>query len=188
MKKLIMRHALALVVLLASSASMAAQVTVSPSASFVVPGETFTLQITSDAQNTFAATMALAFDDTRVAYVSGAPLAPWVIFVKNSPVTANPTVFDVEAPEPVNLGGAAYNVAVLTFQVLANAANGPTGIVINDDGGNASGWFDTTPEWIPVNYTQANVQVVPLPATAWLLGTGIAGLGGRRWLRRQLTG
>ncbi len=165
---------------------MAAQVTITPSASFVVPGQTFTLQIASDAQNTFAATMELAFDDTRVAYVSGATLPPWVIFVKNSPPSDNPTVFDVEAPTADN--GSIYDVAVLTFQVLANAANGPTGIVINDDGGNVSGWFDAdTFEPIPVSYTQADVQVVPLPATAWLLATGIAGLGGRRWLRRKIS-
>jgi hypothetical protein len=28
-------------------------------------------------------------------------------------------------------------------------------------------------------------SVVPLPPTIWLLGTGLAGLGGRRWLRRK---
>ncbi len=39
---------------------------------------------------------------------------------------------------------------------LLGAAN----IVINDDGGNASGWFDAdTAEYIPVAYTQADVEV-----------------------------
>jgi hypothetical protein len=34
----------------------------------------------------------------------------------------------------------------------------------------------------------AEPTVVPLPATAWLLlGTAVAGLGGRRWLRRKVT-
>jgi len=33
-----------------------------------------------------------------------------------------------------------------------------------------------------------DVGMVPAPATVWLLGTGLAGLGGRRWLRRKATG
>ena len=32
----------------------------------------------------------------------------------------------------------------------------------------------------------AEPAVVPLPPTVWLLGTGLAGLGGRRWLRRKI--
>ena len=30
-----------------------------------------------------------------------------------------------------------------------------------------------------------DVSAVPAPGAAWLLGTGLAGLGGRRWLRRR---
>jgi hypothetical protein len=32
------------------------------------------------------------------------------------------------------------------------------------------------------------ISPVPIPATAWLLATGIAGLGGRRWMRRKVSG
>ena len=69
--------------------------------------------------------------------------------------------------------------------MLANAANGSAGIVINDDGGNATGWFDAdTAEWIPVSYNQATVNVqaavVPAPATLGLLATGLAALVIRR--------
>ncbi len=31
-----------------------------------------------------------------------------------------------------------------------------------------------------------SIAAVPAPATIWLLGTGIAGLGGRRWLKRKI--
>jgi hypothetical protein len=94
-------------------------------------------------------------------------------------VDANPTVFDVETPSATASPSAVYNVAQLTFSVLAGATNGSAGIVISDDGGNATGWFDAdTADYIPVNYNQANVTVsaVPAPATLGLLASGLAGL------------
>ena len=33
----------------------------------------------------------------------------------------------------------------------------------------------------------ANIAPVPIPPAVWLLGTALAGLGGRRWLRRKIT-
>lgn len=33
-----------------------------------------------------------------------------------------------------------------------------------------------------------DIAVVPIPGTVWLLGTGLVGLGGRRWARRRSTG
>lgn len=173
---------LGLLALLGSSVSMAATVTITASTLTPIVGSNFTLTITSDAQNTFAATMALAFNSSRVAYVSGAALSPWNVYTKNSLASANPTVFDVEAPSAVS--GPTYNVAVLTFQALAAGA---AGIVINDDGGNVTGWFDaTTADWIPVNYNQAAVvvqSVVPVPAAAWLFVSALGGLAGLK--RRQ---
>jgi len=180
---------LGLLALLGSSAGMAATVTITPSASIVAPGETFTMTVTANVPNTFAATMGLVFDATRVAYVSGIALSPWNVFVKNSPVTANPTVFDVETPTATAANPGVYNVAQLTFSVLAGATSGSSGIVIDDDGGNATGWFDAdTAEYIPNTYTQGivNVQaaVVPAPATLGLLATGLIGLALRA--RRKL--
>lgn len=32
-----------------------------------------------------------------------------------------------------------------------------------------------------------SIAAVPTPPTVWLLGTGLAGLGGRRWLRRKIS-
>jgi len=177
MKTSTITKTLGVLALLGSSAGMAATVTITPSAALVTPGQAFSLTLSGDVPNTFAATMALSFDATRVAYVSGSALAPWNVFVKNSPVTANPTVFDVETPSATAANPAVYNIAVLNFVALANAPGGSVGIVINDDGGNVSGWFDAdTADWIPVTYNQASVQVVPVPAAAWLFVSALAGL------------
>ena len=55
--------------------------------------------------------------------------------------------------------------------------------MINDDGGGAAGWFDAnTADYIPVGYIQANVQIVPVPAAAWLF---MSALGGLAALRRR---
>ncbi len=146
------------------------------------------MTLTGHAENTFAASIALAFDASQVELVSGATLAPFNVFTKNTPLTDNPTVFDVEAPSTLNLGGAFYDVAVLTFHVLTTATAGSAGIVINDDGGILTGWFDAdTFDVIPVDYTQANVVVnaIPAPAAVWLLGTGLAGLMMRSVRRKR---
>lgn len=142
--------------------SIAATVTIVPSTLTPAIGETFTLTVTGDVGNTIAATMGLSFDDTKVAFVSGVPTGTWNDFIKNSPVTQNPTVFDIETPTPTAASPGIYSSAILTFQALAGGA---ANIVINDDGGNASGWFDAvTADYIPVTYTQANVNVSAAPA------------------------
>ena len=178
------RHAslLSTLVLALAAPLGALAATVNIPASTLTPnvGDTFTVTITADVPNTFAATMGLSFNDATVAYVSGAALSPWNVYVKNSLVTANPTVFDVETPSATAANPAVYNVAQLTFQAIAKGA---ANIVINDDGGNVSGWFDaTTADYIPNTYTQANVQIIPVPAAAWLF---VSALGGLATLKRR---
>ncbi|MBL8202231.1 MAG: VPLPA-CTERM sorting domain-containing protein [Chromatiales bacterium] len=186
MKTSTITKALGLLALLGSSASMAATITISASTLTPNVGDSFTLTLAGDIPNTFTGTIAMAFDASKVAYVSGAVLAPYTVFTKNSPTTANPTVFDVERPTSSGPNPGVYNIAVLTFQALAAGA---AGIVLNDDGGNVSGWFDDGPnaDYIPVSYTQANViiqgaPVVPVPAAAWLF---ISALGGLATLKRR---
>ena len=188
MKTSTITKTLGLLALLGSSASMAASVVITASNLTPALDETFTMTLTGNVENTLAATMALAFDASQVELVSGAALAPFTVFTKNTPLTDNPTVFDMEAPSTLNLGGAFYDVAVLTFHVLTTATAGSAGIVINDDGGVFTGWFDAdTFDVIPVDYTQANVVVtaIPAPAAVWLLGTGLAGLVMRSVRRKR---
>lgn len=157
------RYVVTLLAPLVAPISMAATVTIAPSTLTPLVGETFTVTVTGDVGNTFAATMGLSFDATKVAYVSGMATGDWNIFVKNSPNTANPTVFDIETPTATAASPGTYASAILTFEALAvGAAN----IVINDDGGNVTGWFDDSIDanYIPVDYTQANVVIAAAPA------------------------
>ena len=185
MKTSIITRTLGALALLGASAAMAGTITVTPSTLTPTVGQTFTMTITANVPNTFAATMGLSFNSATVAYVSGAALAPWNVFVKNSPVTANPTVFDVETPSATAANPGVYNVAVLTFNAIAAGA---ASIVINDDGGTFTGWFDAdTADYIPNSYTNANVVVqnpapVPVPAAAWLF---VSAVGGLATLRRR---
>lgn len=184
MRTSIIAKTLGVLALLGSSAGMAASVTITPSTNLVAPGDTFTLTITADVPNTFAVTFGLAFDPTKVIYVSGIPLSPWNVLTKNSAPGDTPTVFNPEAPTgAIGANPGVYNVAQLTFSVLAGATPGSVGIIIDDDGGNESGFFDaTTADYIPVTYTQANVQVVPAPGALLLLATALGGLVVRRKL------
>ncbi len=148
---------LALVSLLGAPLALAATVTIVPSTLTPNVGDTFTVTITADVPNTFAATMGLSFNGATVAYVGGTALSPWNVFVKNSPDAANPTVFDVETPSATAANPGVYNVAELTFQAIAAGA---ADILINDDGGTFTGWFDAnTAEYIPNTYTQANITI-----------------------------
>ncbi len=183
MKPSTITKTLGLLAMLGSSVSIATSVTVTANTltPTLIPNVDvfFTLTITGDVPNTVSGTMDLSFDNSKVAFVSGAALAPWTVFTKNSLDTANPTVFDVETPSPTAATPGVYNIALLTFKALAG---GSAGIVINDDGGNTTGFFEanTTANYIPVTYTQANVVVqpaaVPVPATLGLLASGLAGL------------
>ncbi len=183
-----------LLALLGSSASMAASVWVTASTLTPNVGENFTMTITADIPNTFAGTMDLAFDATKVAFVqtgtgvlAGVGTTPW-LFIKNSPATETPTPINVEQPSTTGPNPGVYQIAVMTFTALAGGA---ANITLSDDLGVTSGWFDDTLfEYIPLSggYNNANVivqgAVVPAPATLGLLATGLAGLAFRARRKR----
>ena len=184
MKNVIAAGMLAVLALLCSPPGIAATVTIMvvPSALTLEVGDTFTVRITADVPNTFAATMGLTFNSAVVSYVRGVALAPWNVFVKSSPTTANPTVFDVETPSATAANPGVYNVAELTFQAIAGGA---ANILINDDGGQATGWFDAdTAEYIPNTYTQASIVIASIsvsdsvaPANDLLVPFGLIPVG-----------
>ncbi len=200
MKTSTITKTLGLLALLGSSASMAASVwvTASPGPS-AIPGlynvgNTFTLTITADIPNTFAGTMDLSFDPTKVAFlqanvgvltgVGGTSVgtAPWLL-IKNSAAGVTPTVLNVEQPSTTGPNPGVYQIATLVFTALAE---GSANIVLSDDGGVTSGWFDDTNfEYIPLSggYNNASVNIIPVPAAAWLF---MSALGGLAALKRRV--
>jgi len=104
--------------------------------------------------------------------------------------TAVPTFPDF----PVNVSSGTYD---RTFDVTQAATWNPT-FVTNNGGTTASALnalllgLDSGRAYLNVHSTNFQsgeirgfYQVVPLPAGAWLLGTALAGLAGRRWLLRR---
>lgn len=184
MKTSFLTGSLGALALSCTSAGMAATVTLVPSTLSPIAGDQFTLTLQADVPNTLAATMNMSFNASAVAFVSGAVTGLFTgAFVKNNPPDQNPTVFDIDAPTSTGANPGTYNAAILTFKAIAA---GPANIVINDDGGILTGWFDTPDaNHIPVDYIQANinVQAIPLPAAAWLIAPAVLATG--RFSRRR---
>jgi len=163
MKSQFSRSVVSLLALLSSAVGMAATVSIIPSNTAPLIGEQFTLTVQSDVMDSLAATMSVAFDASKVQWVSGdMPAAgPYSAslggsYIKNTAYTS-PSVFDIVTNAETTLADGTYDAVILTFTALAaGAAN----IVINDDGGSCCGWFSNPEaEYIPVDYTQANVMI-----------------------------
>jgi hypothetical protein len=185
MKTSTITGALGVLALLGSSVGSAASLTVTSSSLTPNSGtsEVFTVTLTAaDIVNIGGITMEMNWDDTKASLTTSSLPA-----LGNGPVaigtgsflilngTGGSRVMDILPGAPPVAGN--FDVAVFTFTALAA---GSMNLVVNDDGGTVSGWFDNdTAEPAVISYTQANIEVgpvVPAPAAVWLLGTGLAGL------------
>ena len=194
MKKLVSKPLIGALALLASSAGMAASVTVVPSATNVAVGGSFTVVVHGDAFPEVAgATLGLTFNSN--VSVTAIGLAPGSPFTGGTTPTCNPSpgpacsfssgsLISVIGPLVGQLPSGSFDAYQVTF--LANA-EGPAGITIVDDQSDFC-WSDSqTFACVPdVQYTQANVTVgvVPVPAAAWLLLSGLGSIVGIKRLRR----
>ena len=198
MNQFISKQSLAVAALLLSSTGFAATVTVTPSATIVAPGQTFSLTVSGTGfPDTVGATLKIFFNSNvsivsptlpgGIALAAGSPFTGGVAYSGANPFPSG-GIFSVLAPTVGTLPSGSFNAFVINF--VANASgDGAAGIILSDDQSDFS-WTDaTTFLAIPVDYTQASVTVqgavVPAPAAVWLLGTGLLALGGRRLTRKK---
>jgi hypothetical protein len=177
--------------LLASSVGSAATLTVVPSSLNPNIGDTFTVTLNAtNAANIGGITVKFAWDITKVAFTTALSgtncpacqpaTGPVGVGTGTFDVVTGPNgarILDVLPGAPPVNGD--FPLAVLTFQALAA---GSMNLIVNDDGGVTTGWFDNdTAELVPTSYVQSNVIVqgaaVPVPAAAWLLVSALGTLG-----------
>ncbi|MDO8706570.1 MAG: VPLPA-CTERM sorting domain-containing protein [Sulfuricaulis sp.] len=82
-----------------------------------------------------------------------------------------------------NFGGLSGTGVVGTLQFKALAL-GETPLTMADNNSPAGPFFDVAAKQVTMNYQNAHVNVVPIPAAVWLFGSGLAGLGLFRTRRR----
>ena len=209
MKPSTITNSLGAFALLFSSIGFAANVTVVPSNATPIIGSTFYVDLFGNGfPDVVGATLQLTFNSYRVSIVSPAVTAGFSTAGGQftGGVAIPPTC------TPVYVSGASCNFSILGPLVgtlptgnfggvqavrisFIALASGFANIQVIDDGADFSFTDATTFGAVPTTYTQANVFVgcpadlgpcppTPIPATAWLLATGLAGLVGRR-LRRS---
>jgi hypothetical protein len=194
MNRFISSQLIGVVALLASSAGMAASVTVVPSATTVAPGATFTVTVHGDAFPTVAgATLQLNFNPN--VSVTSIDLAPGSTFTGGTVPSGaqapgaftSGSLISVLGPLVGTLPSGTFDAFTVTF--LAGAQAGAAGINLFDDQSDIC-WSDAATFGCVagVTYTQANVTiqapVVPVPAAAWLLLSGLGSMAGLKRLRR----
>jgi len=167
--------------LLCSSVGSAATITMTSTNNSLNVGDFFTVTLNATGfSNAGAGTMSIVWDTAVASFTHANNTACAACLAPSGPVGVGTGTFvQVHLPTFDLLPGAPpvngdFNAGQFTFQALAPGA---VNLVIDDDGGIQTGWFDNdTAEPFAVDYVQANVTVVPAPAALWLLGTGIAGL------------
>jgi hypothetical protein len=74
-----------------------------------------------------------------------------------------------------NFGGLSGTGVVGTLQFKALAL-GQTPLTLADNNSPAGPFFDVAAKQVTMNYQNAHVNVVPIPAAVWLFGSGLLGL------------
>jgi len=183
--------------LLASSAH-AATVSMVPASSTIGLGEEVTLAVTTSADfgNAYGGALGLVFDTSVLAFKSATAGAPWYV----DPKVPSDSVERVDVVLDLIFGAAVRTGPFLAFNLTFEAVGlGTTQVQLYDDqvfDPNAPlddffffGWIPSESNLTPrvgINYESAEVQVVPLPAAAWLMlgGLGLFPAALRRKARR----
>jgi len=186
MKKFISRQFIGVLALLFSSAGMAASIIVTPSTANPIEGDPFSVTVSGvDFPSTAGATLRLSWNPTvnvtSIVLAAGSPFTGGI--VAGPFPTTSPTLVTVLGPLVGTLPSGNFDAFTINFDALTP---GDAGIVLFDDGADLC-WTDAVTFGCvtPANYTQASVNVnpVPAPAAAWLIAPAMLAAG--RFSRRR---
>jgi len=178
-----------------TATAFASSVSLDPSAVVINEDDVFTVDLIMDASTAdvpgthpglFSGTIVIDYDRTLVQYDG---------FAINSPakISSGPTVTQNGSQETVNLGFFDFTApgdtgVIGTFSFTALGSMGNFIDIGLADGGLGAPLFSSFANLLPTNqkfsptFTGTTVEIVPVPAAAWLMmsGLGVLGLGARR--------
>ena len=166
--------------LVLTSQANAAVISLNPSVSNVLVGDTFTLTVSgSDFLNgVTAGGVDLTWDNTKIQLVSGSVTMgsiAWFPFISEGAGSLT-----VDALNLVGEVGPTFDFFSVDFLAVPPPSSGPVDIFASaialDDG-----WqnlFDQEEDITAYNGATVNVSAVPVPAAVWLFGSGLIGLVG----------
>lgn len=132
------------------------------------------------------AAFSLSWDPTVLSYVSASVAnPPWDTSFVSDTNAASGIIDYVFLIKSVGNAGSDFALASFTFNVLGNAG-AQTALSLSNPAIADTGFVLPGGSLINVNYVNSQVQVapVPVPAAAWLFGTGLMGLLGSIRLRK----
>lgn len=124
----------------------------------------------------------LAWDPTVLSYV-GTSIAnpPWDVSSINADSATSGLIDFVFLNQSIGNAGSDFVIASFTFNVIGWLGDSTSLMLSNDP--YEIGFLDGLNS-IDVNYVNSQVQVVPIPAAAWLFGSAMIGLFGSGRLRK----
>jgi hypothetical protein len=183
--------AVAMALTLGVCSAQAATISLVPAVQSVLPGEVMTFDMVADfgTQMVLGGATDLTWDATVLTFQSfafGAALGSARDPAFDAKPTGSTNPWDLQQLNLVSIGFGNFNglslpsgTVIGTLSFIAGGAIGTSTNITLSDSVKWSGFLDangTTP--ISVTYTGASAQIVPLPAAAWLLLSGCAGLLG----------
>jgi archaellum component FlaG (FlaF/FlaG flagellin family) len=153
----------------------------------VLPGGSLTVDLVGRdfTEGPDGAAFSLAWDASVLDYASTRIAnPPWDTSFVNDVNAASGIIDFVFLIKSVGNAGSNFDIASFTFNVLGNP--GVTTTLALSNPAADTGFTLPGGTLIDVNYVNSQVQVVPVPAAAWLFGTGLMGLLGSMRSRKML--